>query len=84
MSENKVVAENHGCIVCGKSYRLLVVYTPAGQLVGCTVTSGAGHCVPSDQRPLVACDTHAAQEIERATLRWLANFQPEEEEREER
>ena len=69
MSENKNAVEIHGCIVCAKIFNILAVYTPDGRLVACTVTSPGGHCVPDD-RPLVACDTHAAGEIEAAHKRW--------------
>ena len=45
MSENKNVVEIHGCIVCAKLFNLLVVYTPDGKLLDCTVTSPGGHIV---------------------------------------
>ena len=70
MSENKNVAEMHGCIVCAKIFNILAVYTPSGRLVGCTVTSPDGHRVPDERRPLVACNTHTAKEIETAYKRW--------------
>jgi hypothetical protein len=70
MSENKNVVEMHGCIVCARGFNTLAVYTPDGRLLGCTVTSSGGHCVPDDRQPLVACDTHAAEEIETAYKRW--------------
>lgn len=69
MSENKNTGEMHGCIVCGRVFNILAVYTPDGRLVDCTVTSPGGHSVP-DERPLVACDTHPAAEIETAYKRW--------------
>jgi hypothetical protein len=69
-SENKNVTEIHGCIVCAKLFNILAVYTPNDNLVGCTVTSPGGHCVKDEQRPLVACDTHTAEEIESAHKRW--------------
>lgn len=70
MSENKNVVEMHGCIVCAKIFNILAVHTPDGRLVDCTVTSPGGHCVPDERRPLVACDTHSAEEIEAAYKRW--------------
>ena len=70
MSENKTVVEMHGCIVCARIFNILAVYTPDGRLVDCTVTSPGGHCVPDERRPLVACDTHTAGEIEIAYKRW--------------
>jgi hypothetical protein len=66
MSDNKNVVEYHGCIVCGKTYSLLVVYRPDGQLLDCNVTSAGGHRVQDAHRPLAACDTHTAAEIETA------------------
>jgi hypothetical protein len=70
MSENKNVVEVHGCIVCAKLFNILVVYTQEGKLLDCTVTSPGGHRVPDEQRPLVACDTHNAEEIKSAYKRW--------------
>ena len=66
MSENKVVVEMHGCIVCGRIFNILAMYTPDGRLVDRTVTSPVGHCVPDERQPLVACDTHTSGEIETA------------------
>jgi hypothetical protein len=60
----------HGCIVRARIFNILAVYTPDGRLVDCAVTSPGGHCVPDEQRPLVACDTHTAAEIETAYKRW--------------
>ena len=42
-SENINVVEMHGCIVCARLFNILVVYTPDGRLVDCTVTSPGGH-----------------------------------------
>jgi hypothetical protein len=69
MSENKKVVEIHGCIVCARLFNILVVYTLDGKLVDCTVTSPGGHIVSDERRPLVACDTHTAEEIA-AYKRW--------------
>lgn len=69
MSENKIVVEIHGCIVCARLFNILAVYTPDGRLVDCTVTSSGGHIVPDERRPLVACDTHTAEDIESAYQR---------------
>jgi len=77
MSENKNVVEMHGCIVCAKIFNVLVVYTPDDRLVDCVVTSFGGHRVPDEQRPLVACDSHTADEIEAAYQRWQARNEPE-------
>ena len=70
MSENKNVVEIHGCIVCAKLFNLLVVYTPQGKLLDCTVTSPGGHIVADERHPLVACNTHAEEEIKFAHQRW--------------
>ena len=75
-SGNKIVVEQRGCIVCGRTFNVLAVYSPGGRLVDCTVTSPGGHCVPGEQRPLVACDTHTAEEIEAAYLRWKTRNEP--------
>jgi hypothetical protein len=66
MSDNKSIVEQHGCIVCGKTYNMLVIYSPSGKLIDATVTSPGGHRVPDDRRPLVACDRHSAKEIQNA------------------
>ncbi len=68
-SENKIVDEIHGCIVCANLFNVLAVYTPEGKLLDCTVTSPGGHVVSDESRPLVACDSHIKVEIESATNR---------------
>ena len=73
MSNNSDVVEQHGCIVCGRVYNLLVVYDPHGGLVDCTVTSPGGRRVQDAHRPLVACDKHTETEIKDA----LANHYPD-------
>ena len=72
MSENKNVVEMHGCIVCARTFTVLAVYTPGSKLLYCKVTSSGGHCVPGERQPLVACDSHTAEEIETAYQRWLS------------
>jgi hypothetical protein len=69
-SENRNAVEMHGCIVCARVFNILSVYSPDGRLVGCAVTSPGGQRVPDEQRPLVACDTHTAGEIETAYKKW--------------
>ncbi len=69
-SENKIVDEIHGCIVCANLFNVLAVYTPDGKLLDCTVTSPGGHIVPDKHQPLVVCDTHTAEEIATAYKRW--------------
>jgi hypothetical protein len=71
MSENKNTVESHGCIVCARLFNLLVVYSPGGNLVDCTVTSPGGRVVPDERQPLVACVIHTPDEIETAKQRWL-------------
>jgi hypothetical protein len=67
MSNNANAIEQHGCIVCGRVYKLLVVYDADGRLVDCTVTSPGGQRVRDDHWPLVACDKHTREQIETAT-----------------
>lgn len=43
VTNNKIVDEIHGCIVCANLFTVLVVYTPEGELLDCTVTSPGGH-----------------------------------------
>jgi hypothetical protein len=68
-SEKKVI-ELHNCIVCARTFNILAVYNLDGNLVECIGTSPEGHCVPDEQRPLVACDTHTAEEIKIAYKKW--------------
>jgi hypothetical protein len=68
--ENKNAVEMHGCIVCARIFNILAVYAPDGRLVDCAVTSPGGHCVLGEGQPLVACDTHTAEEIETSYQRW--------------
>jgi hypothetical protein len=72
MSNNVNVVEQHGCIVCGKLYDLLVIYDQAGKLVDSAVTSPGGHPVRNVHWPLVACDKHTEEQINTA----LANHFP--------
>lgn len=67
MTEAKV--EMHGCIVCGKLYQLLVAYDVSGKYIGCKVMSAGGREVTVMNRPLVACEKHTDEEIERAVDR---------------
>ena len=79
MSDNKNVVERHGCIVCGKIYDMLVVYSPSGAMIDCTVTSPGGRRVPDPDRPLVACETHPAEKIEAAYARLYRHKQDDDE-----
>ena len=66
MSNNKALTEPHGCLVCGRTYDLLVVRSPDGRLVDCTVTTPGGRRVPDSHRPLVACTRHSQAEVDAA------------------
>jgi len=68
--ENRNAVEMHGCIVCARTFKILAVYAPDGNLVNCVVTSPGGHCIAGERQPLVACDTHTAGEIKAADKRW--------------
>jgi hypothetical protein len=81
--ENKNAVEIHGCIVCARTFNILVVYTPDGRLLDCTVTSPGGHIVRDEHQPLVACDTHTAGEIEAAYKRWQSRKGKESEDEQE-
>ena len=73
MSENKKVTEFHGCIVCGRVFNVLVVYTPDGRLLDCAVTDPGSHCVTGERQALVACDKHTSEEIESAHKKWQSS-----------
>lgn len=77
MTEPKAKGEMHGCIVCGKLYQLLVVHDAQGKFVGSKVMSGGGKAVKYDKRPLVACEKHTDEEIERAIKRVFGDQLPE-------
>lgn len=72
MSKNNNEVTVHGCIVCARLFEILAVYSQEGKLVGYTVTSPDGHIVPDVRRPLAACNTHTAAEVEAAYKRWQA------------
>jgi hypothetical protein len=81
MPDNTNIVEPHGCIVCGKIYNLLVVHSPSGRMVACSVVSHGGQLVPDETRPLVACSQHSAKEIETAVERhYPGRDQPEDSE----
>lgn len=69
MSETKAKGEMHGCIVCGKLYQLLVAYDANGKYIGSRVMSAGGKEVKDADRPLVACEKHTDEEIEKAVER---------------
>ena len=69
MSETKGKVEMHGCIVCGKLYQLVVAYDANGGYIGSKVMSAGGREVKDANRPLVACEKHTDEEVERAVNR---------------
>jgi hypothetical protein len=71
--------EQHGCIVCGKTHTLKVIYAPGGRVLKCEVTSLGGQRVFDPRRPIVACDTHSAAEIEAAYAKHYPGRQDKEE-----
>ena len=77
MTENKVMGEMHGCIVCGKLYQLYVIYGPAGKYLGSKVMSAGGKEVKDSIRPLVVCEKHTDKEIERAMESVFGKQKPE-------
>ena len=52
MTKNKNIVKQHGCIVCGKVHTMLVVCSPSGEMIDCTVTSHGGRVVLDKLRPL--------------------------------
>lgn len=72
MVENRNVTEPHGCVVCGRTYNMLVVYSPSGEMVDCTVTTSGGRRLPDPKKPMVACTTHTEAEIQSAQARKIA------------
>lgn len=80
MAETHTRGETHGCIVCGRPYELYVVYDSQGELRGVKVMSSGGRIVTHPRRPLVACERHTEDEIERAVGRVYGKPDPEEDE----
>ena len=78
MAEVKAKGEMHGCIVCGKLYQLYVVHDSEGNYVGSRVMSAGGKEVSGQGRPLVACERHTQEEIERAVNRVYGKQKDEE------
>ncbi len=69
MPEKYTKGEMHGCVVCGKLHHLYVVYDSKDRFVDCKVMSAGGKRVQNAERPLAACETHSAAEIEAALAR---------------
>ncbi|HJS17956.1 MAG TPA: hypothetical protein VJ785_04365 [Anaerolineales bacterium] len=80
MSDPRTKGEMHGCIVCGKLYHMYVVYDSEGKYMGSRVMSAGGKEVNGAGRPLVACETHTAEEIARAVDRVYGRQKTEDEE----
>jgi hypothetical protein len=79
MSDPKAKGEMHGCIVCGKLYQLYVAHDSNGNYIGSKVMSAGGREVKYKDRPLVACEKHTNEEIERALTRIFGTTDEEEE-----
>lgn len=80
MSDNQKIVEMHGCIVCGKLYNVLAVYSPYGSLVDWTVSSPDAHIVKEMKHVLVTCNSHTEESIEAAINRWLSRNKEEQDE----
>jgi hypothetical protein len=78
MTENITKGETHGCIVCGKLHQMYVLYDPSGKFLGSKVMSASGKVVQDAKRPLVACEKHTDQEIDRALKRVFGDQTPDE------
>ena len=78
MAEGKV--EMHGCIVCGKLYQLVVAYDASGKFIASKVMGVGGKSVKDATRPLVACEKHTDEAIERAVNRVYGGGNEDEEE----
>lgn len=76
----KAKGEMHGCIVCGRLYQLYVVFDSSGKYIGSKVMSAGGKEVRGANHPLVACDVHTEEEIERAVNRVYGEHKDDEDE----
>jgi len=79
MPETLTKGEMHGCIVCGKLYQLLIAYDANGKYTGSKVMSAGGREVADSTRPLVACENHTAEEVEKAVRRVFGQQEAENE-----
>jgi hypothetical protein len=82
-SENHYTVERHGCVVCARILDVLTVYAPDGRLVGCTATNPGSHCLTDERRPLAACDSHTAEEVDAAYKRWQSKNDKESDDEQE-
>ena len=74
----KAKGEMHGCIVCGKLYQLYAAYDASGEYIGSKIMSAGGKEIKDAGRPLVACETHTDEEIERAIQRVFGSNEQDE------
>ena len=80
MSNNRKEVEMHGCIVCGRVYNVLAVYSPYGSLVDWTVSSPDARILKETEHILVTCNSHTDEVVEAALERWLSRNKEEQEE----
>jgi len=80
MSNNQNEIKMHGCIVCGRVYNVLAVYSPYGSLVDWTVTSPDARIIKEPGHILVACNSHSIETINAAIKKWLSRNKEEQEE----
>jgi hypothetical protein len=57
------VNEPHGCIVCGKIYRLHITLDAEGIILECSPADPGVRVLPHPDRPLIACTQHAGVEV---------------------
>jgi hypothetical protein len=79
MSNTETRGETHGCIVCGKPYQLYVVYDISGKFLRFKVMSVGGKPVKHETRPLVACESHTAEQVNAAVRRVYGTSKEEDE-----
>lgn len=70
--------EMHGCIVCGKLYQLYAAYKSDGKYIDSKIMSAGGKVIQGASRPLVACETHTDEDIQRAVNRVFGSNDQEE------
>lgn len=80
MANNRKEVEIHGCIVCGRVYNVLAVYSPYGSLVNWTVSNSDARILKEIKHILVACNSHTDEAIETAMTRWNSRNKEEQDE----
>jgi hypothetical protein len=78
MTDSHTRGEMHGCIVCGRLYDLYVVYDSNGRFLDSKIMTAGGRSVKGNDRPLVACENHTEDEVNRAVSRVFGEKPPEE------